>query len=114
SMPDQTPERPRDPAPRPDETAAPGTRDAELAAADVVSEMPAGPRKEEVIGRGIAWTATWSARWILIAIALVILGEIIGKTWGILMPVALALLVTAVLAPIAEVFERRLRFPAAL
>ncbi|MBE7325821.1 AI-2E family transporter [Nocardioides sp. Y6] len=112
--PDPKHESLRDPAPRPDESAAPGTRDAELAAADAVSQLPSGPRKEEVIGRGIAWAATWSARWILIAIALVIVGEVIGKTWGILMPVALALLVTAVLAPFAEVFERRLRFPAAL
>lgn len=112
-MPDQTPDQPKDRVPGED-AAAPGTRAAETAAADAVSSLPAGPRKEEVIGRGIAWTATWSARWILIAIALVILGEVIGKTWGILMPIALALLVTAVLAPIAAVFERRLRFPAAL
>ncbi|GGD08816.1 AI-2E family transporter [Nocardioides daphniae] len=92
----------------------PGTRDAEQATAEMVSEAPVGPRKEVVIGQGIAWTATWSARWILIAIALVIVGEVIGKTWSILMPVALALLVTAVLAPIAGFFERRAKFPPSL
>lgn len=113
-MPDQNPDRPVDPQQREETSAAPGTRAVEAATADAVSTLPAGPRKEVVIGRGIAWTAKWSARWILIAIALVLLGEVIGKTWGILMPVALALLVTAVLAPIAGTFERYLRFPPAL
>lgn len=100
--------------PRDDAGVEPGTRSAEAAAAEAVSELGAGPRKETVIGRGIAWSATWSARWILIAIALVILGEVVGKTWSILMPVALALLVTTVLAPIAGFFERRLKFPPSL
>ncbi|QCX26281.1 AI-2E family transporter [Nocardioides jishulii] len=100
--------------PRDDAGVEPGTRSAEAAAAETVSELGAGPRKEAVIGRGIAWSATWSARWILIAIALVILGEIVGKAWSILMPVALALLVTAVLSPIAGFFEHRAKFPPAL
>lgn len=100
--------------PHDDAGAEPGTRSAEAAVAETVSELPGGPRKEAVIGRGIAWSATWSARWILIAIALVILGEVVGKTWSILMPVALALLVTAVLAPIAGFFERHAKFPPAL
>ena len=98
----------------------PGRADANPQADLVVSltEDPAvdpdGTRKEKVIGNGISWMATWSGRWILIAIALYLLGELIGTAWGILMPIALALLVTAVLAPVAGIFERHLKFPPAL
>ena len=108
-MSDQTP---RDEAVQPPVTQRPP--EAISAASEAISAAAGGPSKEEVIGKGIAWAALWSARWILIAIALVIVGQVIGTAWGILMPVALALLVTAVLAPIADVFERRLRLPPSL
>ncbi|MFC6153937.1 AI-2E family transporter [Nocardioides yefusunii] len=81
---------------------------------DVAVQSAAAPSRERVIGAGISWLATWSGRWILIAFALVILGLVVGKAWTILMPVALALLISAVLAPVSRAMERFLRFPAAL
>ncbi|WP_110240238.1 AI-2E family transporter [Nocardioides gilvus] len=104
----------------PGTSGTPGVRSGAATPAEGVTSVLVGPpvdpdgaRKEKVIGNGISWLATWSARWILIAIALVILGEVIGTAWGILMPIALALLVTAVLAPVAGFFERRLKAPPA-
>lgn len=69
--------------------------------------------REKIMGRGISWLAIWSARWILIVIAMVIVGNVVGLAWGILMPVALALIVTAVLSPLTYAFERWLRLPSA-
>lgn len=115
------PERSVAPAAGASGASTPGDRAGATTPAEVVTAVlgnppvdPAGPRKEHVIGNGISWVATWSARWILIGVALYLLGEVIGTAWGILMPIALALLVTAVLAPFASVFERRLKFPPAL
>ncbi len=70
--------------------------------------------REQAIGRGVTWTATWCARWIVIALAAYLLGQIISWTWTILMPVALALVIATVLAPISGFLRRRLRFPPAL
>ena len=70
--------------------------------------------REHVIGDGIAWTATWSLRWVLIALGAVLLGLVVRETWGILLPVMLALIITTVLAPLADLLRTRLNFPAAL
>lgn len=72
------------------------------------------PSREQVISRGVAWTARWSGRWILIVIALWLAGQILGRAWTILLPVVLALIVTTVLAPVAGFLRRRLRFRPAL
>lgn len=105
---------------RPDLTTAPH-EPAHAAAAEppqvevaVSVAAPVGPSRERVVGSGIAWLATWSSRWILIAIALVFLGLVIGKAWTIVMPLTLALLIAAVLTPLVHALERWLRFPPAL
>lgn len=72
------------------------------------------PTREQVIGAGLRWTASWSMRWILIAAAAVLLGLVVQYTWSILLPVILALIVTTVLERPARVLESRLRFPPAL
>jgi predicted PurR-regulated permease PerM len=72
------------------------------------------PRREQVIGEGIAWTARWSLRWLLIALAAVLLGLLVRELWSILLPVILALIVTTVLQPAARFLERRAGFPVTL
>jgi predicted PurR-regulated permease PerM len=64
--------------------------------------------RHQVIGDGLAWTATWSLRWILIAAGAVLIGLIVRETWSILLPVLLALIVTSVLQPAALLLERKL------
>ncbi len=80
------------------------------------TERLRGPRpaREQVIGDGIAWLARWSARWVLIALGAVALGYVVRELWVVLLPIALALVVTTVLAPLAGLLERYLRFPPAL
>lgn len=70
--------------------------------------------REHVIGDGIAWTARWSLRWVAIAVGAVLLGLIVQESWGILLPVVLALIITTVLAPLSALLRDRLRFPAGL
>lgn len=70
--------------------------------------------REHVIGNGIAWTARWSLRWASIALGAVILGLAVKETWGIVLPVLLALVITTVLAPLAALLRDRFRFPAGL
>ncbi|WP_340539336.1 AI-2E family transporter [Nocardioides sp. GXZ039] len=70
--------------------------------------------RSQVIGDGVAWLARWSGRWILIAVAAIVLGLLVGRFWSILLPVALALLVASVLEQPARFLENKLRFPPAL
>lgn len=67
--------------------------------------------RHQVIGDGLAWTATWSLRCVLIAAGAVLLGLVVQETWSILLPVLLALVVTTVLQPPALFLERKLGFP---
>ncbi len=70
--------------------------------------------RHQVIGDGLAWTATWSLRWIFIAAGAVLLGLVVRETWPILLPVLLALIVTSVFQPAALLLQRNLRFPTTL
>jgi predicted PurR-regulated permease PerM len=79
-----------------------------------VAPSPAPRQRAEGVGDGIAWLARWSGRWILIAIAAVLLGLVVGRFWSIVLPVALALILTTVLEKPARFLERRLHLPAAL
>jgi predicted PurR-regulated permease PerM len=72
------------------------------------------PRRERVIGTGLAWVATWSWRWIVIAAGAVLMGLVVRETWSIVLPVFLALLLSSVLASPARLLEERLKFPASL
>ncbi|MDO9456453.1 AI-2E family transporter [Nocardioides sp.] len=71
------------------------------------------PQRPEVIGDGVAWVALWSGRWILIALAAVVLGLLVGQLWSIVLPVALALVLASVLERPARALERRLHLPPA-
>lgn len=64
-----------------------------------------------LIDRGFAVIQRWGLRLIVTAISLYIIGWAIGKTWTIWFPVAVALLLAAVLAPLAEWLRDR-RVPA--
>src|SRR3546814_931949 len=79
-----------------------------------MSNPDEGRSRAAVIGDGIEWVSRWSFRWVGIALGAALLGLIVKFAWRIILPVALALVITSVLAPIAGFFERRLRFPAAL
>lgn len=70
--------------------------------------------RHQVIGDGLAWTASWSLRWILIIAGGVVFGVVVQQTWSILLPVLLALVVTSVLQPPALLLERKLGFPSTL
>ncbi len=50
----------------------------------------------------------------LIALGAVLLGLVVQQVWVVLLPIALALILTTVLQPPSRWLERRLRFPAAL
>lgn len=79
-----------------------------------MSSAMKGRSRAEVIGDGVEWVSRWSIRWVCIALGAVLLGLVVKLTWTIVLPVALALVVTTVLAPLAAALERWLRFPAAL
>ena len=68
----------------------------------------------EVIGDGVAWTARWSLRLVAIALGAVLIGLVVSVTWSIVLPVALALIITTVLAPIAGLLRERVGLPAGL
>lgn len=79
-----------------------------------LSVPPAPDRRSHEIGTGVAWLARWSGRWLLIAVGAIVLGLVVGRAWSIVLPVALALILTTVLEPPARFLERRLHLPAGL
>jgi putative heme transporter len=68
---------------------------------DIVSGVQAPPKKSrgKVIGEGGEWLAKHSLRLILIAGGAWVLAWIVGKTWVVLLPVVLAVIVCTVLWP---------------
>ena len=77
--------------------------------AEPVAEVrPELPRQQHgsKLDRAAARTATWSLRLLLIALALVVVGYVIGKFWVIVLPVVLGLLLSSVLWPIARMMRR--------
>ncbi len=70
--------------------------------------------REQVIGDGVTWLSRWTVRWIVIFVGALVLGFAVSRLWSILLPVALAMILTSLLEPVARVLERRLRFPAIL
>jgi putative heme transporter len=72
------------------------------------------PSREQVIGRGVAWTAGWSLRLAAIALGAILLGYVVKYSWVVIFPVLMALLLSTVLAPIAGLFRTWLGFPHAL
>lgn len=68
--------------------------------------------REQVIGRGLDWSARWALRWFALAVGLFLVGWMIGQIWSIVLPVVLALVLTTVLQPPARWLHQRLRLPA--
>ncbi|MDT9593067.1 AI-2E family transporter [Nocardioides zeae] len=73
----------------------------------------ATPDRADVIDKGLARVNVWGIRLIVGTIALYILGWIIGHTWVVWFPIALALVLSTLLAPPAT-FLRKRGFPSAL
>lgn len=78
-------------------------------AADLVT--PAPRVREQRIGAGIGWLATWTLRWLIIGLGAYAVGLLIQTSWSILLPLILALILTTVLQPFARLLEQRLNFP---
>lgn len=78
-------------------------------------ETPAAlppPAQESRVGTAVARVATWSLRLIAIALALALLGYVIGKLWVVVLPAFFGLLLASVLWPAAALLHRVM--PAAL
>ncbi|WP_226435366.1 MULTISPECIES: AI-2E family transporter [Rhodococcus] len=65
------------------------------------------------MGKGGMWLAKWSACLVIIAAAALVLGWIIEKTWVILLPIALAIVVSTILWPPTRGMTKRGVPPAA-
>ncbi|MGY1741872.1 MULTISPECIES: AI-2E family transporter [unclassified Blastococcus] len=87
------------------------------AVTDVPGAATSAPAPSEERGpklqRGIRTLAIGSAELLLIALAIYVLGEILGRLWVILLPIVLGLLITTVLWPPTR-FLRRHGWPPAL
>ncbi len=70
--------------------------------------------RDEVIGSGVRWLATWTLRWLVLVAGVVVLGLLVQQLWSILLPLILALILTTVLQPPARGLERRLHLPPGL
>ena len=70
--------------------------------------VPPGPKAERgsAIGSGLTWLATWSLRLILISVAAVVIGVLIGRLWSVVLPVLLGLLLASVLWPPTAALRR--------
>jgi putative heme transporter len=67
----------------------------------------------DVIGSGILWLAKWSLCIVAIAAGAWIIGTITARLWVVILPVALAIVVTTILWPLTRWLTRR-KLPAAL
>ncbi len=77
-------------------------------------DAPGSPSREELLGVGVRWLSTWALRWIIILVGVYAVGQVLGLLWSIILPVVLALVLTAALEPPARLLRRRLGFPPAL
>lgn len=68
---------------------------------------PLPPRTpESKVGTAVARVATWSLRLLIIAVALALLGWVIGQLWVVVLPAFFGLLLASVLWPVAELLHR--------
>lgn len=77
-------------------------RSSEPDPAEVAAEPTAHERgidRAEIISHALKWTASWSLRFIVVVAATWVVLRILGMFWSVLLPVAVALLVTTVLWP---------------
>ena len=76
------------------DTASPRTAD------HAVDQNPnTGIDRAGVISHALKWTASWSLRFIIVVAATWLVLKVLGMFWSVLLPVAIALLVTTVLWP---------------
>ncbi|MGX6511348.1 AI-2E family transporter [Rhodococcus sp. SJ-2] len=76
-------------------------------------DKAAKPDRGTLLGVGGIWLAKWSGCLVLIAAAAVVLGWVIEKMWVIILPVALAIVVSTILWPPTRGMTRRGVPPAA-
>jgi predicted PurR-regulated permease PerM len=70
--------------------------------------------REHLLGQGVRWLSTWALRWIIIVAAAYVLGRIVGLFWSVLLPIVIALVLTAALEPLVTLLRRRASFGPAL
>ena len=70
--------------------------------------------REHLLGQGVRWLSTWALRWIIIVAAAYVLGRIVGLFWSVLLPIIIALVLTAALEPLVTLLRRRASFGPAL
>ncbi|MFC6703834.1 AI-2E family transporter [Flexivirga alba] len=71
-----------------------------LTAERAVDQNPnTGIDRAGVISHALKWTASWSLRFIIVVAATWLVLKVLGMFWSVLLPVAIALLVTTVLWP---------------
>ncbi|WP_454051228.1 AI-2E family transporter [Cellulomonas sp. Marseille-Q8402] len=92
------------------EPAAPVLHEGDLA----TGSTPAGWTAEQSVAPSVRAAAAWSWRFLLIAAATAALLWVIGFFQVIVVSVAVALLLTVLLAPVARFLHRRARFPRGL
>ncbi len=74
-----------------------------------------GPvHRGQLIAAGFTFLARWSLRLVLVAAGAVLVGYVVGQLWVVILPVALALLLTTVLDPVSEWLHRRAHLPRSL
>ncbi|WP_374112291.1 AI-2E family transporter [Rhodococcus sp. CH91] len=76
-------------------------------------DKPGRPDRAKLLGAGGIWLAKWSACLVVIAAGAVVLGWIIAKMWVIVLPVALAIVVSTILWPPTRGMTKRGVPPAA-
>ena len=66
-----------------------------------------------VLGHGIKQAATWALRLIILGAFIYFLGRIVGRFWAGVLPIAFALIICTMLAPISRQL-RNAGFPSSL
>lgn len=65
------------------------------------------PRAERYVPVGVRVTASWAWRLLLIAVVILAIGRLLGYLSEVTIPIAIAILLTALLSPVAAWFNRR-------
>jgi predicted PurR-regulated permease PerM len=87
---------------------------AELIAPPVAVEPTTTSRDDEAVPRGLRIAAAWSWRLLIIAGAAAVVLWMIGRLQQVLIPLSIALLLSALLAPAVGWLRRRVRLPRSL
>ena len=77
--------------------------------ASVRATNPAAESEASLVSRPVRIAAAWSWRWIVIVLAAIPVAWLLDKTSIIVIPLAVALLITALLVPLTNFLRNRLR-----